>query len=221
MKKLLATSVMSLLAVSVFGQGQVVLQNLDTSTTPQVRAPIYLDVVGGVALSGTDTSFRAALLGGPTTGIAANIPGSRTNSAGGGAPVLGNLGLLASPNTGNTWTTFRTGAAAGFVGVGSDGARVIPNVPYSGQALVQVVAWTGNFTTWDAAYSAWLSGAPGVRIGASNPLTLTTTTGPTDQIFPRLVGLESFAVVPVIPEPSTFALAGLGAAALLILRRRK
>src|SRR5205814_2272098 len=123
---------------SVFGQGQVQFQNLDSVNTPTIRAPIYLDVTNGVALSGTDQTLHAALLGGPTSGTPAFIPGSLSPSSA-GSPSQGNLNLLASPNTGATWVTFRTGAAAGFVAVGTDAGR--DGGAYSSTIEVQVVAW--------------------------------------------------------------------------------
>lgn len=148
LKTLLTLSAATFLTVSAFGQGQVVFQNLDTTITPNVRSPIYLDFVGGALLNGTDQSLHAALIGGTTSLVPANVPGSRTNTAGGPLFTAGTLAMLASPVTGSTWTTFRTGAASGFVGVGTDVARVVADVPYGGQAQVQIVAWNGSFTTW-------------------------------------------------------------------------
>jgi len=221
MKKLLVLSALACTAASVYAQGFATFNNFDPAT-PVVRSPIYLLTVGGAAPSGTDTQFRAALLGGTTGTPFAFITGSRTNSAS-GANSAGSLSLLASPNTGNaTWATFRTGTAAGFVAVGSDSPRVVPGVDFGGTAEVQVVAWSGGFSTWAQAYAAWLVPGSGVLIGASNPLTVVLPASATDPNIARLVGLESFAMVAnVIPEPTTFALAGLGAAAMMIFRRRK
>jgi hypothetical protein len=221
MKKLLALGLLSTLAASAFGQGQVNFQNRATTATPNaVISPIYLGSVGGTLLSGTDTQFHAALLGAATAlGLApANIGhGSRTNGTA-GADSMGTLPMLASPSTAATWVTFRTGTLAGFLAVGTDSARDAV-APYNSTALFQVVAWSGGYNTWAQAYNAWLSGTPGVLIGASNPLTLPVTSSATALDVPTLQGLESFAIVPA-PEPTTFALAGLGAAALMIFRRR-
>jgi hypothetical protein len=219
MKKLLVLSALACTAASVMAQGYVTFQNLDTGAG--IRSPIYLTTVGGATPSGTDTSLRAAILGGVTGTAPAFIVGSRTNGSG-TVSQQGSLSLLVSPNSGNTWTTFRTGTAAGFVGVGSDSARIVPGVDFLGTAEVQVVAWNGGYNTWAQAYAAWAAGTPGVMIGASNPLTVTLPASATDPNLAKLIGLESFAMVlNTVPEPSTFALAGLGAAAMMIFRRRK
>lgn len=139
MKKLLTLSAMTLLAVSAFGQGQVMFNNIDKTGTPNILAPIHFDSPTGAVISGTDA--RACLLGGPAaTGVATTLAS------------LGNLQVLVSAgSSGATWVNFRTGAAAGYVNVGQDGARVVPGVAYSGSAMLQMVAWTGNFTDWASA----------------------------------------------------------------------
>jgi hypothetical protein len=219
MKKILALTLLAAASVSLYGQGIVQFQNRDTTVTPNVVAPIYVDATNGAGLNGSDTTLRAALLGGPSTATAAFIPGS-LYSGSTGASTAGTLSLLASPSTGATWATFRTGAAAGYVAVGTDAARDTLQ-PFSTQVEVQVVAWNGGYNDWASAYAAWLAGTPGVKIGASNPLFVTTPSGATDPNLTKLVGLSSFAIVSNVPEPSTFALVGLGAAALMIFRRRK
>jgi len=146
MKKLLVLSLLSSLAASAFGQGQVTFNNRVTTSTPlAVVAPIYIGSVGGTLASGTDTSLRAALLSGPTGAAAAFVSGSRTNQAG-SSSSQGALSLIASPSTGATWTTFRTGTLAGYVAVGTDSARDA-GVPFGATAQFQVVAWNGGYNT--------------------------------------------------------------------------
>lgn len=201
MKKILALAALTALSVSAFGQGQIQFNNRVTTTTPVVDALIR-DAAG---MPASGTNFRSALIGGSTAGTPTT------------AASLGTLNLLASPTTGATWVTFRTGAAAGYVAVGTDSARD-SGLPYNTMGLFQVVAWQGTQNTWAEAYQAWKAGQ--INAGFSNPILSGTTTGPTDLAVPSLIGLTSFSIVP-IPEPSSFALAGLGAAALLIFRRRK
>lgn len=199
-----------------FGQGQVQFRNW--LAAPAIDAAVYLDTVGGAKLNGTDTMWRAALIGGAvgsTTALASSLNGYRVGSM---ATLANSAGTL-------SWVNFRTGAtppvADGYVTTSTVG-RVIPGVDWGGSAVVQMVAWQGNFTTWaDAFAAAQLD--PLVKIGASNPLTLALPTSATDPNLAYLVGLQSFAIASVapIPEPSTFALAGLAGAAMLIFRRRK
>jgi hypothetical protein len=87
-------------------------------------------------------------------------------------------------------------------------------------ASVEMVAWdnsSGNYPTWAQAKPAWLAGT--IAAGESGIFNLANIGG-TFNTPPNLVGLQSFNLY-LVPEPSTFALAGLGAAALLIFRRRK
>ncbi len=204
MKKLLALGILASLTLSALGQGQLNFQNRVTTSTPAVDAKIYIDVIGGTTPSGTDTTFRAALLGGAAGSVASSIAG------------IGNLTMLASPSTSATWVNFRTGAAAGYLPT-TDTARN-SGLAYGATGVFQVVAWQGNYTTWAAAYAAGMAGQ--AKIGWSNPVTSAVTQNALDLAVPNLLGLNSFAVA-IVPEPTSMALMGLGAAALLIFRRRK
>jgi len=87
----------------------------------------------------------------------------------------------------------------------------------TGPATIEVRAWydPNHNTSFDQAFNL------GLNTGKSAVLniTLTSSTDPTIQSLDS-VGMAAFTVSSV-PEPSTFALAGLGAAAMLIFRRRK
>jgi hypothetical protein len=112
-----------------------------------------------------------------------------------------------------------TGATPGFIAPGrfSGGTITIPTtVAGSGVALV-VRGWTGSSLTW-AGINPLTDQA-----GYSSIFTLASTGNPTTvppgtpaSINPAFTGLT---VVP-IPEPSSMVLAGLGAASLLLFRRR-
>ena len=81
---------------------------------------------------------------------------------------------------------------------------------------VQLLAWydpTGNTSFWDAVYD-------GYNVGWSAVMDIRLASF-TDPVISDASGFLGFQVDPLIPEPSTFALAGLGAVALLIFRRRK
>ena len=92
-------------------------------------------------------------------------------------------------------------------------------------AHFQMRVWNnqgGTITTWAQAEAAWLAGltAAGVTpVVTSAPLGGTDTNGNT--VNPaNTTGWVSFNIY-FIPEPASFALFGLGAAGLMIFRRRK
>ena len=110
-----------------------------------------------------------------------------------GGPVGGALVAL-TPKT-----TFRTGAAAGYV-VPVD--VVVPGVAAGATASLQMKAFTTD----------------GKGSGASKVFNVSLGGGTLPPA--NLVGLEAFTVT-LVPEPTTIALGILGAAGLLALRRRK
>src|SRR5262249_39800334 len=128
---------------------------------------------------------------------------------------------------GSPATSFRTGSGAGFVvGKTVTFMNIPPEAP---EATIEMVAWdnaSGLYPTWSQASVAWLNGliAAGTsgtwnqdKIGSNvdfpPPPHMINSTDPTQH-------LQSFNLY-FVPEPTTAALAGLGATALLILRRRK
>lgn len=212
MKKLVLAGCVFTCAASVFAQGTIVFNN---RVVGSVVAPVYakdpanpsVQQIGNTANgfpAGTTVYGGAALAG---TGYTAQLWGA----AGAGAAE----GSLAAA-TGYSTAGFRTGAAAGLWTTSTD-AAIIPGAGEGSVATLQVRAWDnqgGTITTWAAAQAA------GVDSGKSalfNSQPLGGVSAP-----PNLVGLTSFSLTGTpVPEPSTFALAGLGAVALLIFRRRK
>jgi hypothetical protein len=166
---------------------------------------------------------------GPTTQISASTGAS-------GASVA-----LASGNAGTYYFGLLTQAAAGgpyafanVYGTNSAGAGRIAGYTTSvagwaaGQTLnYEVAGWSASLgTTWSA---GWLTGNFGGKSGyftVSSPAAGTAGGGspvpaPAWNLFGGS-GLTGFNLAPAgVPEPTSMALAGLGAAALLIFRRRK
>jgi hypothetical protein len=97
-----------------------------------------------------------------------------------------------------------------------DAGKAILNGTVDGQNItVQAVSWFNPDGT--TTYAA--SKAAGNNVGFSSLMTVRLAAG-ADNIVGDLGGMQGFTVQPV-PEPTVFALAGLGAAALMIVRRRK
>lgn len=119
---------------------------------------------------------------------------------------------------------FLTGGQAGYFAMGpiqfgGTGATAGLATIAAGQTItVAVVAWNnegGTVTSYGAALAH-----PGDEVFLSNLVNVTLTTPPTTPA--GMLGLAggTMTLVPV-PEPTTLALGGLGAATLLLLRRRK
>jgi len=94
--------------------------------------------------------------------------------------------------------------------------------PGSGTGTFQVRGWSGNFTSYAAAYAAAQTDGS-VFVGVSSLFDSHVGGGGTPaEPNPSNLGsnFTGLTIAPV-PEPSTIALGGLGAAALLLFRRRK
>jgi len=217
MKKILVTTLMSALAVSALAQATVNLPlsgdtrpwfiqyTTDGTTLTKFPSgdPATLDTWGNLyvtvyyASAGTASPFTA-------DNWLAPIPTTWEQST----RVLHRLWAPGA----NPSTTFTLADATG-------GSSV--------QAFI--VGWTGDFADWNTALASGTSmlaysgstlsgGALSWLQGTGDPLGIPPTmpvfieTGP--------LGYDGL-VFAVIPEPSMFALAGLGAAALMILRRRR
>lgn len=213
MKKVLLTTTAMVFAVGVFAQGTV---NFVLNSTGVLNTRVY---------GPNPANTTQSLVGNTTAGLPPGTqvyPGSLLSGSGylaqifsGPAGTTDAASLLAATSP---VATFRTGGAAGLIGqVTATLANVDRDSP---TAVVQVRAWdntSGQYPTWAAAQAAWQSGT--IAAGFS-PLLTVNAIGGNVNTPPFLQGIQSFNIY-FVPEPSTMALAGLGAAALLIFRRRK
>jgi hypothetical protein len=93
-------------------------------------------------------------------------------------------------------------------------------------AEIEVVAWSGADTTWGAATLDGsllaFSGGGDSPAGTLGWLNATgTTTSPAALLVGTSGGYQGLVLAPLVPEPSTIALGGMAAAALLAFRRKK
>jgi len=202
MKKVLSTLAVGLLAVSAMAQGTLVF-NAGTSNIRNQSGTAMGAGAGQVqfAWAPTGTAFTPwtpALTA--AEWYAANPQWSVIGvPVGTGVPAPGKF-------TGGTLTANTATAGAVIQGV--------------------VVGWTGIGTSVLTGYEAALALGAAGQFGASNPFSVDTgdpTTvppGTAGSITTAGVGFTGLTLQ-AIPEPTSFALAGLGAAALLIFRRRK
>jgi hypothetical protein len=195
------------LPLSTLGQGNLAFNNGDVTPGP---APVTISSAPGTfnpadgsggAYVGGDYTASLYFLNGIVTNQAVFDSSNPILSALFNTPFLGVTGV--GPNHGPT----------------TDGAGLFgANQNYLGAATGQVVtiqvrAWyngDGLYTSYDQALAA------GQNVGEANPVSLFLAVGA--GALPNLDGLLPFTVR-VVPEPSVYALLGLGG--LLLFRRRK
>jgi hypothetical protein len=214
MKKLLGILAITALATSGFAQGTVVFAN--SANTGPVKQ--WTSTSDATAIAVLKSNGRVELFAGLPTLTAVANP-FFTYSASGVAVNYGSLSAFMTANAGwaDIATTPITSLTAGQFG---GGGVTIPGIAAGGSASYFILGWNGPSTTIDAAMGA------GAFVGESAVFTtatgnpLATPPGTPVNLNTTFTGMLLAPQV-VIPEPSTFALAGLGVAAMLILRRRK
>jgi len=196
MKKLLCTIAALMITASAFGQGTVIFNN---------RLP---------ALNGGDQNIY---LGGTE-----QLRGDSLNSMGFPGPGAGyTAGLfLVGQDTPIVTAPFRSnasGSANFFITAPAAPVSITGRAPGT-QAQLVIRAWQDTAGSWANA----VANPAQFAHGESNPVTVTLggeVPGSPATPAPYLEGLQEFNLF-IVPEPSTIALGVLGAAALL-LRRRK
>jgi hypothetical protein len=199
-RTLLILAVVAVSALTMYGQGRVNFNNLISGNTISVT---------------TDPTRAAAGQGAAGAFVGANYSIQVLWAAG----TFTDLGafMAANPSSSTPFAFFgATGGSPTTDGAGLfDGGTVATGGP-AGAYTMLARAWYngGTYATYAAAT------APGViaNFGDSGLFGVNVTASPTpapNTTFP------SFTVGTIIPEPSTFVLAGLGIASLLLFRRRK
>jgi len=196
-------------AACVMAQGTV---NFSTRVSGIVVGHIYLGAPGETNKTG---NTAAELPQGGQTYLGAVLTGSGFSAqlfyAAGTNRLEGSLVPAVA-----SLTVFRTGATLGGTPVPS--FQILPGTSVGGEATLQVRAWDnvgGTLLTWDAAVA---QGAH--AYGKSELFNVLGLADASNPAAPDMTGFRSFNIT-IVPEPSTFLLGGLGAAALLIFRRRK
>jgi hypothetical protein len=124
---------------------------------------------------------------------------------------------------GGSFTPVGTATAFAFNGFVSGGQVTIPAAGIvAGKVTLQMRAWEATTAGTAGTYEAALAGSKKVGISETFSLVPGNPNDSPPGVAANLVGLKSFSISggSVIPEPSTIALGMIGAAALL-LRRRK
>lgn len=218
MKKLLGIAAICALTVSAFAQGTVTLNN-QTGLIKQWTSATDQTLIS-VPKGGGYIQLLAAPSG--TSLVSPLFSTSGTLNYSSLAGFLGaNPGWAAAwgPNTGTTGNPALIGLGAGLI---NGGTFTINGIAPGANAAYLWLGWTGAFTTADAALAAWTPGS-GNMFGQSGVFT-TTTGNPTTTPPGTPAGLKTtfagMTLTASVPEPTSLTLAGLGLAALLVLRRR-
>jgi len=219
MKKLILAAITVTTAASVFAQGTVSFSNRSSGGTTHV----YSTAPGTAALQGNgaaDSPAGSVVYGSPGYTLIGTLGGMSATTTfaqllsapGAGAPESSLLPALGI-------TTFRTGGGAGNIVLTT---ATLNNVaPDAAVASLEMVVWdnsSGLYPTWTQASVAW--GQNLIAAGRSPEFNINNVGGTTFTPPNINPGLQSFSIG-IVPEPTTAALAGLGAAALLVFRRRK
>jgi len=213
MKKLIITAAVSSgLALSGFAQGYANFQNT-------ISTQFYF-----TSTASTANKISSAALGGQSATVVS-----------GSAGVL-DVGLYWSTSA---FTDAAQGTLAGIVNIGATAGTLLgngsltfgPTTSPNETVYVQVFAWDSTYATPDAAHAAGGAfgassagqvnstyGAVGapllMTLGAAAPAPGGVIFGTAAPFFPRTIVLAG-------PEPGTIAIGGLGAAALMLFRRRR
>ena len=197
MKKILVVALMAVAVVSASAQGRVTFASAGVGVSAKfITSGLDGDPLGVRSITSAESTIRADMFftaGSTTVGVSA-----------GQLTTAGDFNQIFSS----------TAAQAGYF---TGGVKTVPGW-VSGPLVAQVRVWDTAFGAYDVAKLA-----PGAHWAESALFVITPTLSPT--AAPNLVGLGVGATYTLtynpVPEPSSMALAGLGAASLLIFRRRK
>jgi hypothetical protein len=200
MKKILLTLAMvAAFGATVFGQGRIGFDNVGGGGPVTVGAQNQ-GVAGGVAGAYLGATYSIQLVWAPQ--------GVYADQAAFNAAVLGSSTAVAF--FGVTGIAPAHGPSADGAGLWDGGNVAVP----VGNYTVQARAWYNNGA--NATYAAAV--LAGVNTGVSAFQNIASTAAPTPANF---TSFPAFTVGTPVPEPGTLALAGLGAASLLLFRRKK
>jgi hypothetical protein len=229
MKKLIFTATLSVASLAAFGQGSIDVGNLSKGAFVQ---PIFAP---------NPANPGVQQVGNPSPSVYPGALPTGTTVYGGAALQTGyDMVFFYSLNTAvtsvsqmsvGTIVPFRTAASASANPAGTMNTIFSMNIPGSTGGTPFVYAFGafstegGTVTDWATALQHFGSGDLNAQIGSgqivSAALNGSDTSGAPHVGATTFGGFTSFSLISPVPEPSTIALAGLGAAGLLLFRRRK
>ena len=215
MSKFSAVVLLIGMATGALAQGTVILQN----QTGLVRQ--WTGWSDSTLISVPKSGAFIELIAAPTGTALSNPLGS--HNASGFNPNYSSLSGFLAANQGWAVAGAQAYAVAFGAGLFNCGTVTINNIAEGANAAYFIIGWTGAFTSYDAAYAAgaFISASAIATTTTGDPLA-TPVPGFPVSLRPTFAGLMGplLAIAP-IPEPTSFALVGLGLAALLVFRRRR
>ena len=200
MKKTILSAALALgFAAGALAQGSIqfsIANNSSASPTATSNGRLWIDLTAGVhTLLNYDNTTSDPKVYGTLLGGDTQADMAILNRTGG-------TSLAALLDIGNLDGQYFDHAGKSFV---------VPNAADGASAFFEVQVWVGNYANYAAAQAA------GAYVGQSTVFNQVVKQSPNTPL--QLTTMP--ATILTVPEPGTFALAGLGAAALLIFRRRK
>jgi hypothetical protein len=219
MKKLvlISTLVATFAGVSAFGQGYF----LFTSS----KSTVYNGFTGGAAALNTavntaflwsaDTTATAKVAEyGTSVASSTTVATSTYSAANAWADILTDANFTLAVNAANSQVAVMRTTSAGAINYNAGAVFAITGTTAGTAVRVFEIGWNGAYATPSLASAAVNDGYVGWGQAFNYTPTVFTATA---NNMPSV----AFGVAGIIPEPSTIALAGLGALSLLAFRRRK
>jgi len=214
-KVLIATAVLGM-AYASFGQGEINFAN-STTTRISTNATAGGPTTGQINTPGNGSLFYFALFSAnPSVGSVVNgsNPGAILTDT--NWSFTGNYGtntLLGRFN--GDYTTGTSVIVPGYAPLTSASFAVIGWSANLGQSIAQLAAFFQNPSSSGISQYYWCQGVGQNLALGGGAVAASSLFGPSPLIGSMTMGLV------IVPEPATVTLVGLGAAALLILRRRR
>jgi len=191
MKKLLLVAALSVASLGAYAQGYLNFANIGSGPAGTVNAPITNAATASPPARADGATVLAMLYVGPAGTI--------------DELLLSTNGVQGAPST------FLSGAQAGYF---TGGQRTITGFNPGQTVTVQVRAWIASHgASWEAA-------GPGPAFREESNLIQIVLQG-APNVPNNMVGLQSFTIGSIVPEPSSIALGLLGLGAIALFRRRK
>jgi hypothetical protein len=211
MKQACAAVVLVLTPIIAFAQGTVIFANSPSESVRQWTSA-YDSTLTLVPKGGGFVELLTAPAGMAFTPLGTYGPG-------GFLPSFSTLAAFLTANPG--WAAIATTGIGPVAGMFSGGAVTLQSSIAGGaNAEYVIIGWTGSSVTYDEAFATY------AFIGTSSMLTTTTGNpsltppGSPTPLSLTFTGIGYPQAIAPIPEPTGFALIGLGALLLTIFRRR-